>query len=305
MYKILKTIVLLTSMTFFSCGEKDETKEDSEESETSGGGVNSGGGGGGQTSGSNTPGSKDTTIRAIDAYADKQPANGKKVLMVVAQNGFYFKEYNDPRMEIEGAGYAVDVASVSTSWASPHLESGQRENEPGSGGLIPDLALSAVDPANYEAVVFAGGWGASMYYYAYEGQIANATWNRNDAAATRVNELIGLFLASNKHVVGVCNGVNILSWARVNDVSPLSGKNATAPDGGAPGQTYLGATYNDNELVMSKFATDNGATLVAPYTIGDVTTASDDVVVDGLLITAQNQFSAQEAGRKLVELLAD
>ena len=48
-----------------------------------------------------------------------------------------------------------------------------------------------------------------------------------------------------------------------------------------------------------------GATLVAPYSIGDITTASDDVVVDGLLITAQNQFSAQEAGRKLVELLAE
>jgi putative intracellular protease/amidase len=192
-----------------------------------------------------------------------------------------------------------------TSWASPHLDSGQRENEPGSGGLTPDLTLASADPANYEAIVFSGGWGASMYYYGYEGEITNATWNRNADAATRVNELIGLFLASNKPVVGVCNGVNVLSWARVADVSPLSDKNATAPDGGAPSQTYLGQQYRDNELVMSTFASDNGAFLVDPYSIGDIATAADDVVVDGLLITAQNQFSAQEAGRRLVELLAD
>jgi putative intracellular protease/amidase len=280
-----------------------ESKEDEDEEEDAGTDGVAGGGGGGVGGGSG-PGVSDGAIVAIEPYDDKQAANGRKVLIVVAQNGFYFKEYSDPRMEIERAGFTVEVASVTQEWASPHANSGQREGEPGDGGFVPDLALSDVDPTQYDAIVFAGGWGASMYYYGYEGQLDNATWQRNDAAATRVNELINSFLADEKYVVGICNGVNVLSWARVDGVSPLSGKNATAPDGGAPGQTYLGTHYGDEELVMGTFATDNGAILAPPYSIGDLATAADDVVVDGLLITAQNQFSAQEAGRKLAELLA-
>lgn len=239
-------------------------------------------------------------VKAIVATSEKAPPNGQKVLIVVANDGFYFKEYNDPRVELESAGFEVVVAAATKPTAMPHAASGQLS---GDGKTTVDLTLEEVNPADYAALVFAGGWGASNYYYAYEGKIDYQPYDRKAAYATLANGLINAFVAADKYVVGICNGVLVLAWARVDAVSPLKGKSVAAPDGGAPAQTYLGQQYGNEKLVMSTFAADNGATVSPPYSLGDATTAMDDIVVAGKIITAQNQYSAQAAGARLAELL--
>ncbi len=280
------------------CSEKDESDAKNEDTAETGS-VSGTGGGSGSTGGN---GSKDTVVIAVDDPAVREDANGKKVLMVVANLGFYFKEYMDPRIELEAAGYTVVVAAHESNEAVPHPNTGQRPQD-GDGNIVPDLKMTDVDASEYEAIVFPGGWGASRSYYGYDGTIDSPMWARVASAAEETNELINAFHAQDKYIVGICNGVPLLAWSRVGGVSLLNGKSVSAPDGGAPAQTYKAVHYNDEVLPMGTFATDNGATLVPYYSIGDTSTATDDVTVDGKVITAQNQFSADLAGKKLVELL--
>ena len=291
-------LFLALGLLLAGCGEKSEGDAKEEESTGETGTVSGGGGGG--TGGGN--GSKDTTVIAIDKPAVQETPNGKKILMVVANLGFYFKEYMDPRLEFEAAGYSVVVAAHESNEAVPHPNTGQRP-EDGNGNIVPDLKMTDVKADDYEAIVFPGGWGASRSYYAYDGSIDSPMWARVAGAAEETNTLINAFHAQGKYIVGICNGVPLLAWSRVGGESLLKGKTVSAPDGGAPAQTYKGQHYNDEVLPMGTFVVDNGATLVPYYSIGDASTATDDVSVDGKVITAQNQFSADLAGKKLVELL--
>lgn len=224
-----------------------------------------------------------------------------EVLMVVANDGFYYQEYAHPRAMLEAAGFHVTVAAGSAGIAVPHAGTGQ---PPGlDGSLTPDLTLSAVDSAQYDALVFVGGWGSSSYQFAFAGSIDNPPWQANPVIAARANELIGEFLTAGKYVAGICHGVSVLAWARVGGVSPLSGKNVAASDIGSPAQTYNGVHYNNYELSSSQMVADNGAIVAPPNSVGDPSTPADDVIVDGLIVTAQNQHSALQAGLKLAELL--
>ncbi len=56
-----------------------------------------------------------------------------------------------------------------------------------------------------------------------------------------VNELIGQFLADNKHVAAICHGVTVLAWARVDGVSPIQGREVAVPKTvSSPDQFYNG-----------------------------------------------------------------
>lgn len=283
----------------------------SEPGESEGAGTGSGEGGSIRPAGGTTP---STSTQAASSLATatqtatststttKASSSARKVLLVVANDGFYFQEYNDPLVELEAAGFEVEVAAGRKELAVPHANSGQAASD---GSVMPDLALGDVAPDDYEALVFAGGWGASSYQYAFSGTIDNPAWRADPTVAAAVNELITSFLADEKYVVGICHGVSILAWARVDGASPLAGKQVAASDLGAPAQTYNGVHYADSGLISRQLAEDNGAVLYAVNAIGDPSTSADDVAVDGLIVTAQNQHSARAAGVKLVELLDD
>lgn len=225
----------------------------------------------------------------------------KPVLMVVANDGFYYQEYAHPRAMLEAGGFEVTVAAGLASTAVPHANTGQPWGIDGS--LTPDLTLADVDSSQYQALVFVGGWGASSYQYAFTGTIDNPAWQADPMIAARANELIGEFLAANKYVMGVCHGVSVLAWARVGGVSPVSGKNVVASDIGSPAQTYNGVHYNNYELSSAQMVADNGALVAPPNSIGNPSTPADDVVVDGRIVTVQNQHGALAGGLTLVELL--
>jgi putative intracellular protease/amidase len=239
------------------------------------------------------------------------------VLMVLAdRQDFYFQEYNDTRIALEAEGFDVVVAATTTNPTTPHPGSGQGWN---SGVVVPDIALASVDADDYSAIVFVGGWGASMYQYAYndpngdgitDNYYANDPYNGdpdlNDgqiaAQKVAVNNLIGEFIADDKYVAALCHGVTVLAWARVDGASPIAGRHVAVPTTvSAPTQFYNGQWRTDGYyLGQYDQVIDNGG-IASPVSgsIGDPNTVADDVVVDGKIITAENFHSALQFGHTL------
>lgn len=119
----------------------------------------------------------------------------KRVLMVIAPEGFRDEEYREPRRILEAKGCKVTVASRST--------------EPSRGmlGMVvkPDVALDAVRASDYDAVVFVGGHGAEAYY-----------------GDTKAHALATETLKSGKPLGAICVAPTILANAGV-----LKGRQAT------------------------------------------------------------------------------
>lgn len=256
-----------------------------------------------------------------------------RVLMLVANDGFFFQEYFDPRQALESAGIEVDVVSFDGGTATPHAGSydGRFTGlSPAVEALSGTLRLADVSAADYDALVLVGGWGASRAYYAYPGTFVDAAWQRSAPVAEATNAVIAAFVAAGKDILAVCNGVNVLAWARVpspgGPVSPLAGRQVRAPWGSAPAQSdYLGNSYGSSWTLdqacpwdpvagsdcfrMGRFATDNGAIIPNPYgSVPDVADPSDTgrrdaVAEDGPYITVQDNFAARTGGQRLAARL--
>jgi len=226
-------------------------------------------------------------------------ANGKRVVIVIANQDFFYREYADPRAELERAGFQVTVAAGKKSPCRPHPGSGQGN---GDGIVRPDLALADVKPADYDAILFSGGWGSSAYQFAFPGRYDNAVYNGERAIKQRTNVLINEFLAEKKYVCGLCNAVSVLAWARVDGKSPLQGKTVCAP----PRQAAAGIYNGQHDQPSCRWHPEaNGAVMSPAGSIGKPGTAEDDVVVDGLIVTGEDDISARAMGRKIVELLTE
>ncbi|MCI0682151.1 MAG: hypothetical protein L0Y71_08610 [Gemmataceae bacterium] len=235
---------------------------------------------------------------------DLMSASPMPVLMVIADHhDFYYKEYADTRQSLEEAGLDVVAAATTTRPSIPHPNSGQTPGTPGE--VVPDLALADVNADDYSAIVFVGGWGSSMYQYAYndpnldgvtDNFYVNSHYNGDDdlddgmIARTKeiVNGLINDFLADDKPVAAVCHGVTVLAWARVDGVSPLAGRQVSVPlTVGSPAQFYNGNWHPDMNLSgqYDQVVANGGLANTVSGQYGDRTTVADDVVVDGRIIT--------------------
>ncbi len=228
------------------------------------------------------------------------------VLMVIAdQQHFFYQEYGDTKLSLEAAGLTVEVAATTTLPSTPHYGS----NEPADGGVVtPDLPLSAVDADNYSAIVFVGGWGSSMYQYAFNGNYSEGFYNGDPVTKNIVNNLINDFLDQDKYVSAICHATTVLAYARVDGVSPVAGKNVATPQGGVtqgggPAVYYNGVSYGYYQLAQRTMMEWNGAIVSDHAAIGDPLTTADDVVVDGRIITAEDNFSALEFGEVIAERL--
>lgn len=246
-------------------------------------------------------------LAALESLEDRMMLTSSPlpVLMVIAdQQDFYYQEYGDTRQSLEAAGVKVQVAATSILPSSPHPNTGEPANT--RGVVIPDLRLKDVDPAEYSAVVFVGGWGSSMYQYSFAGTYDNVAYNGDLATKQVVNELIGDFVAQDKYVTAICHGVTVLAWARVDGASPLSGRDVSVPYIGSPAVNYRGIEYGNYGLGQYEQIVENGglANRVSGQ-YGDPNTTADDVVVDGRIITAENYNSAAYFGRVIAhEVLA-
>lgn len=230
--------------------------------------------------------------------ADGRPTTAPRVLIVVANQDFFYREYGDPRDELEKAGFRVTVAAGTKGLCRPHGGSGQGSE----GGMIQaDLALADVNASDYQAVLFSGGWGSSMYQFAFTGRYDNASYNGTAAIKRDANRVIGDFLKQDKYVCALCNGVTVLAWARVDGQSPLKGKRVCAPTRQAAAGIYNGQRAQPS---CRWHPEQNGARLVPAGSIGQPNTAADDVVVDGKIVTGEDDISARDMGRTIVRLLS-
>ncbi|MCC7419445.1 MAG: DJ-1/PfpI family protein [Planctomycetaceae bacterium] len=244
-----------------------------------------------------TPATTTASKPATGTPAAASSAAGKRVLIVIANHHFFYREYGDPRQELERAGVKVTVAAGRVAPCRPHEGSGQGAN----GGVVtPDIAIANVKADDYDAILFSGGWGASMYQFAFNGRYNDASYNGDRATKTQVNRVINDFVAQDKYVAALCNGTSVLAWARVNGKSPLAGKRVCAPQREAPPGIYEGRPAQPS---CRWHAEKNGAVMSPPGSIGRPG-AADDVSVDGKILTGEDDISAREMGRKLVEVLS-
>lgn len=222
-----------------------------------------------------------------------------RVLLVIANQHFFYREYSEPKQELERAGIVVEVAAGRKAPCRPHPGTG----EGADGGVVnPDLAIADADPSRYDAMLFSGGWGSSMYQYAFQGTYQNPAYNGERSVKEAVNRLINSFIEQDKYVCALCHGTTVLAWARVNGRSPLAGKQATGPVMNGPAGNYPG--YRGSGNPPSRWhAESNGARMVAPNSVGDPRTLVDDVVIDGKIMTGQDDPTAREMGRQLARAL--
>lgn len=229
----------------------------------------------------------------------RRPAadGGDRVLMVIANDGFFYREYGDPRQELERAGFTVEVAAARKASCIPHSNSGQGGSK---GIVVPDLAIADADPNRYRAILFTGGWGSSMYQYAFQGTYNNRAYNGDRRTKEATNRLINAFVEQDKYVCALCHGVSVLAWSRVNGRSLLAGRRATGPTRQGPAGIYNG---RQSQPPSRWGAEQNGAKMVAPNSVGNPGTAADDIVIDGKIMTGQDDISAREMGRQLAKQL--
>lgn len=219
------------------------------------------------------------------------------VLLVIANKDFHYADYAATRAALEARGLAVVVAAGETRTALPQ-----------SGGIgtavRPDLALARASEARYSAIVFVGGWGASSYQYAFEGTYHNTAYRPKPEVVDEVNRLVKEFTVEGKPVAALCHGVSVLAWARVDGTSPLQGRVVVGPAGGTPGFTLDGLSYPDAEHPVRWQLEMNGATMLTSGSIGNPLTTIDDVVVDGRIITAENNAAAGRFAELIAQSIA-
>ncbi len=121
--------------------------------------------------------------------------NGKKVLMIIAANGFQDEEFGQPYNLLTRLGATVRIACS------------RKDKARGKFGreVTPDFALPECKADDYDAVIFIGGPGASEYF-------------NSVAAHTLAREAV----AKGKVLGAICIAPAILANAGV-----LKGKNAT------------------------------------------------------------------------------
>lgn len=81
-------------------------------------------------------------------------ANMKKVVMIIAQNGFRDEEFLQPKEILEREAVEIKVASTTLDFALGML----------GVKVKPDILVSDINVRDFDAIVFVGGMGASQYW---------------------------------------------------------------------------------------------------------------------------------------------
>jgi protease I len=137
-------------------------------------------------------------VKTESVYEGGETMNlsGKKILMIVAPKNFRDEELLEPKKVLEGAKANVTIASKGVKTATGIL--GAKVNV--------DLDISEVDISKYDAIIFVGGTGASVYF--------------NDSTAHAI--------ASEAYSSGKIIGAICIAPSTLANAGLLKDKNATA-----------------------------------------------------------------------------
>jgi protease I len=98
-------------------------------------------------------------LAIMPAFAGKEapmnPAQGKKVVMVVAQRDFRDEEFNEPFRQLSSAGAIVEIASSRTGTLTGVL----------GAKIKAEWLVREVEADQVDAVIFVGGPGAQEYFH--------------------------------------------------------------------------------------------------------------------------------------------
>lgn len=151
----------------------------------------------------------------------------KKIVMIIAPDGFRDEEYFEPKKVFEDAGVEVVTASKGVSVAKGKL---------GATANV-DMDISEVEVSDYDAIVFIGGPGTTIYF--------------EDADAHRIAKDAE---SAEKIVATICIAPSILANAGV-----LEGKKATVFSSESENVNSKSAGYTGNPVeVDGKIVTGNG-----------------------------------------------
>jgi len=150
-----------------------------------------------------------------------------KILMIVAPSGFRDEECLDPKKILEKAGVEVIIASKGTRVARGKLGT----------DLEVQKDISEIDNITYDAVIFVGGPGTTIYF--------------NDATALRIAKEA---YSSGKIIAAICIAPSILANAGI-----LKGKKVTSFPSEEENLRSRGAIYTGKTVEQDgKIITANG-----------------------------------------------
>jgi len=212
--------------------------------------------------------------------------------------GFWWAELTHPYNEFVEHGYKVDICSPdggklqADSWSDPRDESKLMADDLVSLGFInspqhsalleSSKPISQVKVNDYDGILFVGGQGPMYTFY------------DND----RVHKLAAEFYEAGKITAVLCHGTCLLLKAKVNGSLLVKGK------------TWTGFATSEE-----KYADDFVGQRMQPFWIEDEAKKLPDTnfivagrfkshaLRDGNLITGQQQYSATEVARLVIEAL--
>ena len=234
------------------------------------------------------------TLVTTISYAKSNP----KVLMVLTSHsqlgdtglktGFWLPELTHPYYEFKKAGYLIDVASIQGGIA-PIDPKSLEEPDAANKRFLQDaelmakvlttLPLSKIDPAAYQAIVFAGGSGTMWDFPNNE----------------HVNRVAATIYENNGIVSAICHGPAALVDIKLSNGTYLvSGKK-------------ISAFTNEEEEELKQMH-------VIPFLLQDKLIErgakhvygkpwKENVVTDGRLITGQNPASAKKVAETIIKYL--
>jgi putative intracellular protease/amidase len=219
-----------------------------------------------------------------------------KILFIVssAKVGFWLAELTHPYWHFSERGHEIDFASPEGGkgtvdpTSDPYTETSWEKNDLVSKGFLADqalvdklgatIALKDINPELYDAVHIVGGGGAAVDLY----------------PNVEVKRILDYFWTANKFIGTICHG----SIALANNPDKVAGKQATGfsrvEDAQVEALYGLDFIPNFPEPVM--VAAGINYVHVEPWGLR--------VVIDGKLITGQNQQSASEYAIAYCHILA-
>lgn len=160
--------------------------------------------------------------------------SGKKILMVVAPQDYRDEELSEPRAVFEGLGAAVTVASKGVGEALGSF----------GGKVTVDKDISEVSAGDFDAAIFVGGPGTTVYF-------DDPTVQKIAQDAVQQDKVVG----------AICIAPSILANAGV-----LEGKRATAFSSEVPDLKAKGAVYVAEDVVRDgKIITASGPSVARAF----------------------------------------